>query len=388
MAYRKKLETWPFDDVAWGRITKRLKKHAAAKNPPLLGPFLVHDGRIVACPSGVRKGVSECKYLLPRDTVVECRKVLLGEHPELDRQTVEELPDGCVQLDLERNTFVIAGGRDILSDRALIRKIRQSFRIPRSSPVGLREYRNDAFCLEFTTHGLGMLINGVTERVYDFPLDLLFEALHTCPSYSSFRIVGRKDDLVTVMLSKDLTYTTCGFLRFVVSERERADDVRRIVDAAVRQMKSDSMKLYVGIDVMPVRQEDCICLDAAFFSTEVNAPKIEQTPAEAEMQILAAIMAEWNGNAELSDMAVALLKPEHFTVPAHRAIFRAIAELKTRERYVFDNHVIQELKRTGRLAEAGGEIHIWMLVRQLSDLFPGETIKRLIRKLSESPRME
>lgn len=388
MAHRKKLETWPFEDDAWSRITRRLKKHAAAKNPPLLGPFLVHDGRIVACPSGVRKGVSECKYLLPRDTVDECRKKLLGEHPELDRQTVEELPDGYVQLDLERNTFVIAGGREILSDRQLIRKIRQTFRIPRSSPVGLREYRNDASCLKFTPNGSGWLVNGVKERVYDFPLGLFFEALHTCPSYSSFRIVGRRDDLVTLIRSKDLTSSMCGFLRFVISEREQADDVRPIVDAAVRQMKPDSMRLYVGIDVMPVRQEDCICLDAAFFSTEVNAPKIEQTPAEAEMQILAALMAEWNGNAELSDMAVALLKPEYFTVPTHRAIFRAIADLKTRERYVFDNHVIQELKRTGRLAEAGGEVFVWMLVRQLSDLFPAESIKMLIRNLSSSRQTE
>ncbi|HOT30426.1 MAG TPA: DnaB-like helicase N-terminal domain-containing protein [Candidatus Ozemobacteraceae bacterium] len=388
MAYRKKLETWPFDDAAWSRITKRLKKHAAAKKPPLLGPFLVHDGRIVACPSSIRKGVGDWKYLLTRDTVVDCRKMLLSECPELGRQNVEALPEGYVQLDLERNTFVISASREILSDRALIRKIRQCFRIPRLSPVGLRDYGKEALCLTCMKSGKGWMGTGVTERVYDFPLDLLFEALHTCPSYSSFRVVGRKDDLVTVMLSKDLTYTTCGFLRFVVSERERADDVRQIVDAAVRQMKSDSMKLYVGIDVKPLRQEDCICLDAAFFSMEVNAPKLEQTPAEAEMQILAAIMAEWNGNAELSDMAVALLKPEHFTVPAHRGIFRAIADLKTREKYVFEIHVIKEMKRTGRLAEAGGEAFIWMIVRQLSDLFPGEAIKKLIRKLSASTQTE
>ncbi|MDD2773486.1 MAG: replicative DNA helicase [Elusimicrobiales bacterium] len=86
-----------------------------------------------------------------------------------------------------------------------------------------------------------------------------------------------------------------------------------------------------------------------------------QSP-EAEMAVLGAMLIE----RDALERSMEILKEEHFYSSAHRLIFFAMRALGEKDRAVDLITLTEELKRTGKLADAGGETYLSELIEKVS----------------------
>jgi replicative DNA helicase len=90
--------------------------------------------------------------------------------------------------------------------------------------------------------------------------------------------------------------------------------------------------------------------------------RIPPQSLEAEMAVLGAMLIE----RDALERAIETLSQDHFYSNAHRIIFAAMRSLFEKDRAVDLVTLTEELKRSGRMADAGGEVYITELIEKVS----------------------
>ncbi len=109
----------------------------------------------------------------------------------------------------------------------------------------------------------------------------------------------------------------------------------------------------------------------------VVVPEIGKLPPQAqelEEAVLGALMLEKDAYSIISD----ILKPESFYNPIHNMIFGAIQDLALQQKPVDVLTVVEELKRKGELAPAGGAVYIAELSEKVASAAHIEYHARII----------
>ncbi len=104
--------------------------------------------------------------------------------------------------------------------------------------------------------------------------------------------------------------------------------------------------------------------------------KLPPQALDAEMAVLGSMLIE----AEALEKAMDILQPEHFYKSAHKQIFSAMAALASRGQAVDLITVIEELKRTGLLAQVGAEKYLSELMDKVSTAAHVEHYANIVRQ--------
>ncbi len=106
--------------------------------------------------------------------------------------------------------------------------------------------------------------------------------------------------------------------------------------------------------------------------------KLPPQALDAEMAVLGSMLIE----ADALEKAMDILQPEHFYKSAHKQIFSAMAALSSRGQAVDLITVIEELKRTGLLAQVGAEKYLSELMDKVSTAAHVEHYANIVRQTS------
>lgn len=104
--------------------------------------------------------------------------------------------------------------------------------------------------------------------------------------------------------------------------------------------------------------------------------KLPPQALDAEMAVLGSMLIE----AEALEKAMDILQPEHFYKSAHKQIFSAMAALASRGQAVDLITLIEELKRTGLLAQVGAEKYLSELMDKVSTAAHVEHYANIVRE--------
>lgn len=104
--------------------------------------------------------------------------------------------------------------------------------------------------------------------------------------------------------------------------------------------------------------------------------KLPPQALDAEMAVLGSMLIE----AEALEKAMDILQPEHFYKSAHKQIFSAMAALASRGQAVDLITLIEELKRTGLLAQVGAEKYLSELMDKVSTAAHVEHYAKIVRQ--------
>ena len=104
--------------------------------------------------------------------------------------------------------------------------------------------------------------------------------------------------------------------------------------------------------------------------------KLPPQALDAEMAVLGSMLIE----ADALEKAMDILQPEHFYKSAHKQIFSAMAALASRGQAVDLITVVEELKRTGLLAQVGAEKYLSELMDKVSTAAHVEHYANIVRQ--------
>ena len=106
--------------------------------------------------------------------------------------------------------------------------------------------------------------------------------------------------------------------------------------------------------------------------------KVPPHSTEAEMAVLGAMLIE----KEVIENVTEILQPKHFYSDKHAKVFEAILDLRTRNLPVDVVTLSEELKKSGRLEELGGQRYLTDLMEKVSTSAHTQAYAQIVKEKS------
>ncbi|HOY66630.1 MAG TPA: DnaB-like helicase N-terminal domain-containing protein [Candidatus Ozemobacteraceae bacterium] len=359
---------WLHDEKQWDRIEKRLKFLLSLTPMPRLGHFVVYRGNIFIQTVSLDKTEQDHIWLLAMNSLAEHQRRVIQRFPELRRQEGQGMCDGYVTFELVNGAFEIVAPAEILSNRALIAVIRRRFHIPARSVVipRLRTIETPRLTVKKGRNN-GFTMRRASEEIFRFSHERLLKKLESYPAYKVITWTGRYADLHSMKCHCNYRKASSGSVFLHFSERElqpRADEFCKDI---VRYLDDDSVELDVGMGVYAGDAADVIECDGIFFFDTACPEEIRTPPREEEALLLGVLLSDGGHLSELKEKVFSKLTPERFMIPEHKTLFGQMVEMHARKEWLLYDKVIDRLRQTGRLKEAGGPAYIEAIMRHAFD---------------------